>query len=420
MKILYLLYFSLESTKFLGVKKKIIGQANAFKSLGHNVEVGYCDNNKLIIISERDKKEIKCNKGIDNYRKSIYKLLKEKKKEIDYDIIYIRFPGSVDYYLYKTAKLLKKHNIKFVLELPTYPIDKEIENEMKNFLERREYFSFFKTSCSHCMHNIFKNKIFKEDIKIVTYMPYEKIWNIDTIVIDNGINIDKNKIKKDISMETKDFNMLIVANMDKWHGIDRVIYGMKRYIEKFPQNSRNVKVIVVGDGPAREKLERLTNKEKMKQYISFVGIQDGEKLERLYQNATIAIGSLGLHRIGIEEGSTLKIKEYCAKGIPFVLGYKEREINSEFKFALQIPANEEPLDVEQCIKFYDNISALNYREEMYEFAKRKYDWKIQMKKVLERIIERKNKKNGIFINSNNRNNINFIYDITLSKERLFG
>lgn len=385
MKILYLIYFSLENTKFLGVRKKILGQVKGLEKLQNNVDIGYCHNNKFIILNNGIKKEINCKKGFDNYRGSVYKIFKEN--DFNYDAVYIRFPGSIDYYLYKLTCILKEKNIKCILEIPTYPFDGEIKESINFCKKEKRYLALAKIKIKYFIHSIFEKKMKSTNIKIVTFMPVEKIWDINTIVIDNGIDIDKNQmVKPSNEAENKNqFNILIVANMNKWHGIDRAIQGMKEYLMKWPSNPRNVKIIIAGSGKVEKELKELVIKEKLSEYVIFKGLLEEKELNKLYEKATIALGSLGLHRIGLEEGSTLKLKEYCAKGIPFVIGYKERELDTSFKYVLQVPASESPINIEECIRFFDAIKKSNYRLEMHEFAEKKYDWKIQMKNVLEKI-----------------------------------
>lgn len=383
MKIMYLTFFGIKDTKFLGVKKKILGQCKALEKLGNKVDVAYCSDNKLLISNKYNKKNFKCNRGITNYRRAVYKLFKEI--ELNYDLVYIRFPGSVDYYLYKLAKLLYNKKIKCILELPTYPIEGELKIAIKNFKNQKQYIKAIKSMGNYLLTMIFKRFIKNTGIKIVTYMPYDRIWNTETIVIDNGIDLEENRVIENYSTSEKQFNMTIVANLSKWHGIDRVLEGMKEYIEKRPNNERNVNIIIVGEGAADEELKQLVKKEKLEKYVTFKGMLMGKELNDVYNKTTIAIGSLGLHRIGLNVGSTLKVKEYCSKGIPFVISYKERELDNNFKFFKQVPATDEPLDIESCIEFFDNIKKCDYRNKMHQFAEKKYDWKTQMKNVLDKI-----------------------------------
>lgn len=53
--------------------------------------------------------------------------------------------------------------------------------------------------------------------------------------------------------------------------------------------------------------------------------------------ATAAIGSLALYRNGMEEASTLKVREYLAMGIPTIIGYDDTDFPDPPPFLLRIP-----------------------------------------------------------------------------------
>lgn len=379
MKIIYLCYFDLDSTKFIGVKKKIYGQVKAMNDLKHDCSIAFCSNNMLKI----DDKEIYSKAGITNYRKSVYNNFKKNQKLLKCDMLYIRFPGTVDYYLYKTCKLLDKKNIKVILELPTYPLEGEYKEVLYRFRKEKQYGRLIKMLANILLNNVFSKFLKKTDCNIVTYMQHNQIWGIKPIVIDNGIDTEKiKKIKKEEKV-TDTFNFVTVANIAKWHGIDRVIEGINNYVKNSKPEKIKVILHVVGEGEGKKDLEELVEKYKLNNYVKFYGLKQGKELEEIYSQANIAVGSLGLHRIGLYEGSTLKIKEYCAFGIPFILSYKEREIDDKFKYALQLENNDSPVDIKKCIEFYNQLDE-DYQENMNVYAKEKYDWKIQMEKILEK------------------------------------
>jgi hypothetical protein len=57
----------------------------------------------------------------------------------------------------------------------------------------------------------------------------------------------------------------------------------------------------------------------------------------LLARADVAIGSLGLYRAKLQEASTLKVREYLARGIPTILGYRDTDFPEWAPFLLQIP-----------------------------------------------------------------------------------
>lgn len=382
MNILYLLYFDIEKTEFLGVKKKILNQIEAMKDLGNQVDLAYCKKNELIIDSNSLKAIYQIKPGFTHYRESILKVLKKVLFKKKYDLIYIRFPGSIDYSMYKTFKFLNSQEAKVLLELPTYPIGGELQGRLNKYKKNKKYLNFIFYSFVYSVHLFFSRKIYRYVHKIVTFMPYNKIWGVPTIIIDNGVNIKEYKPLEKKLISTDSVYLIGVANVALWHGFDRVIAGIVKYYEN-SNSKREVFFNIVGESRITHELKKEVKRVGMEKYVTFSGALQGEQLQAEYQKADIAISSLGMHRINVLHGSTLKSKEYCAYGIPFVLAYHEKEISEDFPYALQMSSDDSPILIESILEFHHNIKNQgNYQQDMHDFAKLKFDWKIQMSKVL--------------------------------------
>lgn len=233
----------------------------------------------------------------------------------------------------------------------------------------------------YLMHYFYSSKLHNTNVKIVTYMPYNTIWKIPTIIIDNGVDTSKMKVVEPEKHDT--FNLTVVANVNVWHGIDRIINGLYEYGKK--KNIEKIRIKIAGEGPELKKLKELVHEKKLEENVEFLGLLKNEQLDNLYNITDIAISSLGMHRIHITEGSTIKTKEYCSKGIPFILAYNEKMLQENFEYALKMPANEEPIDIKAIIEFYNKIQSVDYRNEMHEFAVKNYDWNVQIEKIITEI-----------------------------------
>ena len=69
--------------------------------------------------------------------------------------------------------------------------------------------------------------------------------------------------------------------------------------------------------------------------------------------ADIAVGSLALHRIGMNESSSLKTREYLAFGLPVVVGYRDTDFPGPADFLLELPNAEDNVaaNVERIERF---------------------------------------------------------------------
>jgi hypothetical protein len=56
--------------------------------------------------------------------------------------------------------------------------------------------------------------------------------------------------------------------------------------------------------------------------------------------ADVAIGTLALHRKGMNETTALKVPEYLAYGLPVILGYRDSSVPPEAPYVLQLPNTE--------------------------------------------------------------------------------
>jgi len=167
--------------------------------------------------------------------------------------------------------------------------------------------------------------------------------------------------------------------MNHYHGYDRLIEGLIDYYEKNVPKKK-VRIIMVGNGPMKEKWIKLAVEGNVKDFVDFVGEKSSEELTSYFENAHIAVGSLGLHRVGLHEISTLKTKEYCARGIPFVCSNKEVGFPEDFPFMIKISPDETPINIQYLIDSYEKINKLypNYIKDMRLFAEQHLDWKQQM------------------------------------------
>ncbi|MEI3231140.1 MAG: hypothetical protein V8S24_07840 [Gordonibacter pamelaeae] len=75
-------------------------------------------------------------------------------------------------------------------------------------------------------------------------------------------------------------------------------------------------------------MEKLVSELKLEDFIVFAGAATGSKLDAFFDDADVAVGSLGLHNRGFL-GLTMKSREYCARGIPFIYSFPEKGFNGD-------------------------------------------------------------------------------------------
>ena len=312
----------------VGIDSKILEQINSLKTLGELkvVKAAFEDSTKDKIafvapfIESRREKD----------RKELLEAICD-----DTNYIYIRKP-SLTINFYKLLKTIRrKHpSIIILLEIPTYPF-------------HSEYTGISKLNVIKSIHC--ERKLRRVVDRIITYSDDDKIWEIPTIKMANCVVYDKISPRSK-SYKTKEgvVRLTCVANFMYWHGVDRLINGMKDY-----RGDYKIVLNIVGGGKEIPKLKQLS--EGMENVV-FHGTKTGAELTNIFDETDIAVDALGRHRSGVYYNSSLKGKEYVARGIPVASAVKtELDSMKSFPYYLKLPADDSDIDVQKIIDFYEKI-----------------------------------------------------------------
>ncbi|BBK76270.1 glycosyltransferase [Clostridium butyricum] len=384
MKLLYIIPNHNMSNECDGVTKKIYFQRQAFKNLSITgkvifwkddeiIEQGIENNNTRLLYS--DDMNLKEKIRIKKIFETIMKLNIIK----DFDCVYIRYPRSSKSFVNFLDNIrFNNNNIKIYLEIVTYPYDKEeIDNVFSNSLKLKSKLGYI---LRIVQDRIYRKKLRKYVNRIITFSEDENIFKVPTIRTSNGISKEIIGCYKNKNKDTKILNIIGVGGIAKYHGYDRVIRGIKNYIKG--EGDKNIIFHIVGDGAELKNLKEIVKRQKLNDNVKFYGYLSGDKLERIYSLADIAIASIGRHRNKIYQLADLKSREYCAKGIPFIKTVKDLDFE-DFRYCLNIRADESDVDINEIIKFYEKIEVdENFKEKMYDYALNYLTWESKLKCIL--------------------------------------
>ncbi|MCQ9628387.1 glycosyltransferase [Cetobacterium somerae] len=341
--------------------KKIIStryEKNDF-FIGEEKVFTFKENNNLI------GKVIKTLTLLPKMEKVTLKILKKEKIDYFYIRHYVFNSKSVNFF-----KQIKALGVNIILEIPTYPYDKEkigIISKIRLFQEK-----------------MIRNKLKKYIDYIVTYSEDQEIYGIKTINISNGINLAELNFEK---KEKKILNKIVftgVAMIDYWHGYDRFIDA----IDLFLKNKKQMYELlfnIVGNGNEKEikKLKEKVKRLNLEREVVFHGSKFGEELSSIYKETDIGVGSLGRHRSGIYTMKALKNREYCAKGIPMIFSEDDVDFR-KVPFVYHVSSDEEKIKIEDIIEWYKNLKFSS--DEIKEYSK-SFSWDIQMGKIIDFILK---------------------------------
>lgn len=301
---------------------------------------------------------------------------------LDNSCLYIRYNIN-DNFLFKQLKEIKKNkkNIKIAVEIPTYPYDGELKSH--HFIKK------IHNNVRLAKDRSIREELFKYVDRIVTFSDDKKIWNIKTINISNSVNTEKITRRKITLENDKSINLIAVASIRFWHGYDRLIRGLGEYYRK-ESNPRKIKLFIIGDGEKEvlQSYKKLIKSYGLEDKVIMTGPKLGGALDKYYNLCNLGVDTLGRFRTGVNYNSTLKGKEYLAKGLPIISGVKtELDNRKDFKYYYRVPADNTPINIENIINFYDKVYRDQKEEqvanEIRKFCENNYNFDINFQPVIE-------------------------------------
>lgn len=368
---LYMNFFKDDDS--IGITKKIKSQIRAMREMGLKVYyTSYVEDGAVVM---------------DNSDSEVY-----KKKFAFSSSIYQRYDRR--FLLIATAReFVEKTNVAFDIGyLRWHTFDKAFlnllktlkEKEVVNIIEAHAWTPNRKVTSLISRYQIFMDDLYSKKAKdyvslVAGISEYDNIWGIKTVKIDNAIDLDSIK-PREWNKNDEILRIISVSNEYSYHGYDRLLKGIKHYYDE--GGSRKIEVHFIG--VFLESTRKLTEDLDLNGLVHFHGKQFGTALDDLYDNSDLGIGALAHHRVGMYAGSSLKTKEYFAKGLPFIYGWKEPAFDETYPYAHRIKLCEEPIDIPEILSFYDGIKDdPNMLINMREFAAEHYVWRKELNKVFE-------------------------------------
>lgn len=372
MKLIYISNIDFKNKKLIGIKNKCISQKKSFEGCDIDIHLMYSRGFSQFITNNDN--EYLINQFYNKFSNKFFRFnnLADYIEKNNIKYVYIRHVCNTDIFMINFLKKIRNKVEKIYLEVPTYPYDNEIN----------------KLSYAYINDIILRKYLINYINKIVTFSEDNYIFGIPTIKISNGIDIKSIKLKSKKSINNdKVINLIAIANISFWHGYDRVIEGLNQYYnsDDFQNKYYIVKFHIVGEGDEFFNLKEMVKKYKLEEFVIFYGWKFGLDIDIIFDNMDIAIASLGSHRKGIRMSSALKVKEYCARGIPFIHSCYENGFSQNEEFLMKIPEDDSYLNIDSVIEFYKKLKPF-YNDiivEMRRYAEEKFSWDIQVKKIVD-------------------------------------
>jgi phosphatidylinositol alpha-1,6-mannosyltransferase len=200
-------------------------------------------------------------------------------------------------------------------------------------------------------------------------------------VINPGINmkdfeieLDVENFKKELNVEKKKI-ILTVSRLVERKGHDVVLSTMPRIIKEIP----NVHYLIIGDGPYKTTLEKLTDKMYLNNHVTFLGFMPDSEIPKYYAICDILVMvSREIKEKGDVEGFGIVYLEANAMKKPVIAGR-----SGGVEDAVEDGVNGllvDPKDIDQIggaiIRLLKDDDLRNkLGEKGYQRVKEKFDWK---------------------------------------------
>ncbi len=353
-----------------GVTKKIRAQLSAFENLG-------CSMTEGIIFSDSavDKAIRRMPLLPSFYDCESSRLVRNLVNNGGLDFVYMRH-GVCCAHTIGLLRYLSKHGVLSVIEFPTFPYD-------RNSAGLKWELQLAKDRCS-------RRKMASYVSFGTNYSDRDEIFQIPCIKLSNGVDAKSCVPRKTLPNPVEGIAFIGVALVTYWNGYDRLIRAMREYRDSHRMGPKLL-FNIVGDGDELPSLRKLVSELEMEQEVVFHGFLSGEALERVYEESDIGVGSLAPSRKYKEHVmSSLKTKEYAAKGIPFIKGDRDQIFDSAgVDFVFDVTDDDQAIDLPGIIDWYKGLvgrePGCKLAERIHGFSEQRLTWEAQLKPVVDRI-----------------------------------
>jgi hypothetical protein len=301
-------------TRNTGVGKKIQGQVTAWRARGHEARL-FMHTFRHEPVSDLIEAEVfpyeargKLQTEISRIRatQALVKAIKAYRP----DVIYLRY----GIYVYPAHRLMR-----------IAPVIEEINT---NDLTQHEDLGGLYSLYNRLTRGLFLRRVrgLVTVSRELELSPAFASYHKPTRTIANGIDLDAFPQLPAPANETPRL-VFIGSPGYAWHGIDKLVEFARQY--------RDLQLDIVG-------YDKLPELGPLPENLKLHGYLRSEEYKQVLAGADVAVSSLALHRIQLEEASPLKSRECLALGLPLVIAYVDTDLSDgDHDFLLKIPNKED-------------------------------------------------------------------------------
>ncbi|MBW9153581.1 glycosyltransferase [Clostridium estertheticum] len=209
-----------------------------------------------------------------------------------------------------------------------------------------------------------------------------KYYNKDIIITPFGVDIDKFKCYTPI-LSSNNITIGVIKGLEKIYGIEYLIEGFSKVIHEYKGN-KELKLLIVGDGTQKIKLESLVNELGINSNVTFTGKIDNDKVpEYINMMDIVCLPSLS-------ESFGVSAVEACACGRPILAtnvgGLKEIIFDDYNGFIIKQKSSEDiKLKIIKIIR--NEVQMMEFSKNARKLVLEKYSW-INNAKIMDNLYKK--------------------------------
>ena len=362
---LYVARLDLAQPHLLGVARKISDQMAALGNAGLPLEL-LCIRHGAISIGEKAPSPVGAIRRRLVHHLHFHKAFRDAAEHADF--VYIRYQGAPPDFISSLRQLRRtRPDLPILIEFPSWPYHterKSVRQKLAGMLQDRG-----------------TGQLAGVVDRIVTFSQQTDILNIPTLRTDNGVAVTDLPVKP-VPEKDSPITLVGVANLSFWHGYDRIIAGLAEYTPG--AGMPDVQFDIAGGGAELPKLRAQIERLGLQKTARLLGPVHGQDLDDLLNKAHIGISSIGMHRLDVDT-SNIKSREFCARGLPFCIGYPDGDFPADFPLVHHVCANDSPVDIARLVNWYKDLRSTepDYPQKLRAHAEAHLSWDAKMAPVVD-------------------------------------
>lgn len=321
MKIAFLYHWN--EDKNSGVQRKVRSQVGEWSKLGHTVRrIIVCAQENAELVQDEGQEVFTYSNSVERF--TVWDTVCQSVQDWQADCVYHRYdlptPGLMRLASYTPMFLEINSN-----DVHEYRLQGR-GRALLNDLSRRKFIN-------HAAGLVFVTRELSEAHEFAFYQGPRQ-------VLPNGIDLASQEVLPVTEGGSLRFVLMGTAGQS-WQGFDKVV--------EFAKHVPEAHFDIIGTDGVKEGWTNSDN-------LHLHGYLTKEKYRPILERATVAFGSLALHRKSMQEAAPLKVREYLASGLPVVLAYEDSDFPTDQDFILRLPNTENNL--------------LPHRQQILDFARR--------------------------------------------------